>query len=219
MSTRPELRLLALVAVVALASIACRISPEARAAKHLKMGQGLVAKKDFSRAILEFRTAVEAMPKDAELHYQLGLAYLGATNYRGAVGEFQRAAQLNPNHQRANLKLAELMTATRDQDMVQQAQEKLKGVLKESPDDTEAMDALARTELLMGEPEDAAKVLGKALEKAPAHVQSAVALAQIRLGQKDERGAEEIMRQAVAAAPKSADATLAFGQLYVRSEE
>lgn len=174
-----------------------------------------MAKKDFRRAILEFRTAVEAVPKDAEPHYQLGLAYLGVDNYRGAVGEFQRAVQLNPNHHKADLKLAELMTATRDQTMVQKAQEKIQGVLKQSPDDTEAMDALARTQLLLGEPGDAARVLGEALKESPSRVQSAVAMAQIRLGQKDESGAEEVMRKLVVAAPQSADAALASGQLYV----
>lgn len=181
----------------------------------MKKGQALVAKKDYSRAILEFRGAAAALPKDAEPHYQLGLAYLAASNYLSAVGEFKTAVKLNPSHQGANVQLAELMTATRDPTMVGEAREKLQGVLKESPDDTEAMDALARTELMLGKPEDAEHVLADALQKAPSHVQSAVAMAQIKLGQKDERGAEEVMRQVVAASPQSADAALAFGQLYV----
>ena len=174
-----------------------------------------MAKKDYNRAILEFQNAVSAVPKDAEGHYQLGLAYLAVNNYRSAAAELQATVKYNPNHQGANVKLAELMMATRDRTMVGQAREKLESVLKESPDDMEAMDALASTELMIGTPEDAARVLAEALQKSPSHVEAAVTLAKIKMVQKDEKGAEEVLRQVVAASPKSADAALAFGQLYV----
>src|SRR5262245_55501149 len=54
----------------------CRTSPEANEAKYLKRGEALVAKKDYPRALLEFRNAASAMPKDAEPYYRMGLVYI-----------------------------------------------------------------------------------------------------------------------------------------------
>jgi len=215
MFSRRKLGVLRVVVILAAASTACRMSPQEKAASHVRKAEELIGKKDFSRAVLELRNAVVAMPKDPELHYRLGAAYLDANNYGGAVLEFRTAIQLNPNHQKAQLKLAELMTATRNQPMLREAQQKLEGVLKENPGDVEAMDTLARSELLLGDPKEAARTLDEVLQKAPANLRSSVALAQIKLKQKDYAAAEEVMKRAVAASPKSADAALAFGQLYI----
>ena len=64
----------ALIASVVAAG--CSRSPQAREARFLKRGKELAAKKDFGRALLEFKSAAQAMPKDAEPYYQLGLTYL-----------------------------------------------------------------------------------------------------------------------------------------------
>jgi len=98
-------------------SFGCAISPQSKEAKYLKRGQAQMAKRDYSRAILEFLTAAQVMPKDAEPYYQLGLAYLESRNVASAVGAFRQATQLNPQHAGANLKLAELMTVSRDKDL------------------------------------------------------------------------------------------------------
>lgn len=50
-----------------LATSGCALSPQAKEAKFLKRGQELMAKK-VKRALLEFRTAAQAMPRDAERH-------------------------------------------------------------------------------------------------------------------------------------------------------
>jgi cytochrome c-type biogenesis protein CcmH/NrfG len=83
-------------ALVLIASTSCTVSPKAKEAKYLKRGQAQMAKKDYERAALEFRTAAQAMPSDAEPFYQLGLAYLQGSNPAGAVAAFRQATQLNP---------------------------------------------------------------------------------------------------------------------------
>jgi len=62
--------------VLCVVGLACNRSPEAKEANHLKRGEALRDKKDFARAMIEFKNAASAMPKDAEPHYQLGLTYL-----------------------------------------------------------------------------------------------------------------------------------------------
>jgi hypothetical protein len=70
------------VAIGILISAGCSSSPEKRAATHLKKGAALLEKKDYRRAELEVRNASGATPKDAEPHYQMGLAYLGMGDMR-----------------------------------------------------------------------------------------------------------------------------------------
>src|ERR1044072_1764476 len=66
-------------------------------------------KRHCARPLLKFKTAAQAMPKDAEPYYQAGLAALGLADTRNAVAYFNKALQLNPKHPGAGLKLAGLM--------------------------------------------------------------------------------------------------------------
>ena len=74
-----EIRSIHLCAAVALGAgffaVGCNRSPQAKEAQYLQRGMAQAAKKDYGRAILEFRNAVKVMPKDAEPYYQLGLTY------------------------------------------------------------------------------------------------------------------------------------------------
>lgn len=205
--------ILLLLMGVVLAS-GCRTSPQAKEARYLRQGASLLAKKDYSRALLAFRNASQATPTDAEPYFQMGLAYLGVSDTPVAAGAFRRAAELNPQHLQAQLKLAQIMTATRDRLLVQEASARLEAVLASTPDNPEASDTLAVAEWKLGQPEDATRRLEDTLQKFPAHLQSSVTLARMKLTRRDLAGAEQVLQQAVASAPQSPQAALALGQLY-----
>jgi cytochrome c-type biogenesis protein CcmH/NrfG len=141
--------------VIIFISTACRISPQQKEAKYLQRGQIQLAKKDFVRAMLEFKNAAEAMPRDAEPHYQAGLAYLAMGNGKSAVAAFLRAATLNPKHAGAQLKIAELMTASGKKDLLEDAARRLQDLLVATPDNVAAIDTLALAEFELGKSEDA----------------------------------------------------------------
>src|SRR5262245_37892202 len=84
----------------------CATTPEAKSAKHLAACKALMQKKDAARAILEFKTAAQATPKDSEVQYQLGRAYLAAGDVAKGVTSLRRALELNPKHKEAELQLA-----------------------------------------------------------------------------------------------------------------
>jgi tetratricopeptide (TPR) repeat protein len=195
----------------------CARSPQAREQAALKRGLAQMAKKDYARAALEFRNAAQAMPRDAEPYYQMGLASLAAGDLARAYQAFLKAVQLNPKHSGAQLKLAEIMVASRQMDLVKQAATNLQNVLAVSPDDPEARDAMAAAEAALGKPEDAEKRLTETLEKFPSHLASAVDLARLKLAQRDLAGAEQVLQQAASAAPNSAAASLALAQFYLVS--
>src|SRR5690348_15087471 len=90
----------------------CAFSPQSREARAMKRGTEFLQKKDYSRAQLEFRTAVQVMPKDAEPYYMLAAAYMGSGSRVAAIAALRKAIELNPHHAGAQLKMAELMAAT-----------------------------------------------------------------------------------------------------------
>ena len=191
----------------------CRTSPQEKEAGFLKRGQALLAKKDYQRALLEFRNASSIMPRDAEPYYQTGLAYLQIRDLTNAVRAFNHAIELNPKHPDAQLKMSELMATTRDEKLINEAVSRIQSVFGPSPADPEALEVLAIAEWRLGKPEEAAERLEEALKQFPARLQSSETLARMKLSINDWNGAEEVLKKAVANAPKSSPAALALGEV------
>ena len=181
----------------------------------MKRAKGFLDKKDYSRAVLELRNAQQAMPKDAEPYFQLGLAHLSVKAIPQAINAFRKAIELDPKHNGAQLKLAELMLASRNQELMEQAATRLQDILKATPDDTEALDAMAVAEMRLGKSDEAASRLEQTLHRFPSHLQSSVMLVQVKLAQKDFKGAEDVLKRAIEKAPQSAQAAMALGEFYL----
>jgi tetratricopeptide (TPR) repeat protein len=215
MAKRSVVVLAVLAAVWALAG--CARSPQDKEARFLKAGKAQLEKKDYTRAILQFKNAIQVMPKDAEAYYRLGLAYLGAGDLRTAAMCFRKGVELNPKHADAQLMLAQIMATSSNQEVLQDAAKRAQDVLTGAPDNVQALNTLATTELKLGRPDDAEKHLQEALQKAPASLHSSIALAKVRLSRRDVKGAEEVLKQAVERAPKSAQPMVTLGEFYIVS--
>lgn len=211
---RPQHCLLLLTLAAAAGGYGCHTSPEAREAKFLKRGEALLAKKEYTKAMLEFRNAATAMPKDAEPFYRLGLAYLATGDGVNALRALHQATELNPNHKDAQLKLAQLMTVSRYPKYLQEAAARLESTFGDSPSNPEVMDTLAMAEWKLGKSDDATQRLEDALKRFPGHTQSSIELAQMKVAAKDWDAAERVLKQAVADSPKAPQAEVALGELY-----
>jgi Tfp pilus assembly protein PilF len=214
-------RILAAVAMIVVCGlpVACTSSPQTKEAKYLSRGKALLRNKDYPRALLEFKNASKAMPKDAEPYYQTGITYLESGNVLNGIASLRKATELNPGHQQAQLKLAELMATSGKKDVLEQASTRLEALLSASPDNSEANDALALAEWKLGKTEDATSRLESTLHKFPSRLQTSVELARFKLGQRDLAGAEQVLQQAVASAPQSSYAQLALAQLHMLTNE
>lgn len=91
------------IAVLLLA--ACR-TPEQKKARFLSVGKQLLKKKDYQRAVLQFKNAVQLGPKDAAAHYGLAQAYLALGGFQQAPAELYKATELDPKSAKAQLSLA-----------------------------------------------------------------------------------------------------------------
>src|SRR5579871_2727916 len=203
-----------LVGLLACTISACSSSPEASSAQRMAAGRALMRKNDPTRAILEFKTAVQATPKNAEAHYELGSAYLAVGDLGKGAASLRRALELNPKYTAAQLRLAQVMAIAGDQELQKDAQERLQALLEERPDNPDVLHALALSELKLGNPKQAMQHLERALAAAPHELILAITLAQTKLEQKDLKGAEDVLKEACKNSPNSADCLVIMGRLY-----
>ena len=120
------------LALACLIFAGCVGSPQTRRDRYLARGKQYLQKGDATRAILEFKNAASAVNNDAEVFYQLGLAYLQAQDVRAAV-IVQKAISLNPKHPGAQLRIAELEASTDDRQDLDDARQRLESFLRGSP--------------------------------------------------------------------------------------
>ena len=179
----------------------------------------LAAQKDYVRAVLEFRNAIRVLPTAAEPYYQLGLAYLSSGSSVNGIVALRRAAELDPKHAGAQLKLAELMITSRNEDVLREAAVRLQSILTASPENLEATNNLALAEWRLGRIDDANRRLLEALQQFPANLHASIELSTMKLQQKDLKGAEEVLTQAVKTAPQSPEAAAALAEFYLMSDQ
>lgn len=193
---------------------ACSRSPQAMRDKYLASGEQYLQKHDFARAILEFKNASRAMPKDAEPYYQIGVASEASGDLRTAVGSFRTALSLNPKHAGAQLNMARLMAVYGDQKLAKEAESRLKGMLTDTDNAPDTLNTLAFTELRLGRPDQAAEYLAQAVAKFPRELAPSLLLAQVKLRSGDIKGAENTLQQLTHSVPQSLEARALLGAFY-----
>ena len=209
--------------LIALAFTGCVQSPQAKIAQYLREGKVLMQKRDPARAILQFRNAVQAAPKNdkavyrAEAYYQLALAYLAQRDYRNTVAYLKMAIALNPQHAQAKLRLAQMMASVTDPNVLKDAQQRLRALLEVDPDDPDALHALALTEIKLGDAANATQHLALALDDASEsqELTIAITMALVKLQQKDAKGAEDVLKKACEESSRPADAMVYLGDFYI----
>jgi tetratricopeptide (TPR) repeat protein len=178
-------------------------------------GKKLLQNKDAEHAILQFRNAAQATPKNPEIYYQLAVAYLTVGDAREGIRALRKTIELNPKHSLAQIRLSQLMLSTNDQSLSQEARKRLEGVLQDTPDNPNALHALALTDLQMGQFQEASQKLERALAGAPKELILSATLADAKLQQKDPKGAEAVLLKAIEDAPKSPEARVLLGRFYI----
>ncbi len=127
----------------------------------------------------------------------------------------RRATELKPGHAAAQLKLAELMIRSRDEQLLKEAELRIQKILTSSPADEDALFALAAAQAQLGKTEDAEKYLVMWSKRSPSNLRSQMALALLKVSEKDLAGAEQVLKTAIQQVPGSDDAVVALANLYV----
>lgn len=77
------------------------------AVAHANHGASLLQKRVFQDAVVEYQAAIDLLPREADFHMGLGLAYLGSRDADRAVEALRRAQELNPKETRVYRLLGE----------------------------------------------------------------------------------------------------------------
>jgi len=206
--------------ILALATLGgCRRSPEAKKAKFMESGKSFMQAKDYPRAILQFRNAAQFAGKDPEPYYQMAVAFLADGQEQNGIGALKQVLKLNPNYTPAKLKYAELETMSAKETDRREAESTLQGIVGASPDNADALSALAMAEIRLNNDQDALKNLEAALAKSPQNLKASVEMAGVKIKNNDLKGAEEVLQTAVQKDPKSADPLVALASFYVRTQK
>ena len=211
---RLQMTSVALALLVVLFS-GCARSPQAKRDRYFSRGMALLEKKDYGRAILEFRNATKVISTDPDIYYQMGIAYLGLKDYTNGIRAFQKALELKPNHPQAQLRMAELLSVTDEPGYLKDAQNRLNALLQGNPATPEILNTLGFTELKLGNFESAMQTYERVLAQTPGELTAVVMLARTKLMQKDPQGAEDVLTKAVNGAPQSAAARRILAEFYI----
>ncbi len=203
-----------MVAAAVVLLCGCARSPEARRDKFMARGKHFLEEHNYSRALVEFKNAAQAMPRDADVFYQLGMAFTGAGDLRSALKAFRRAVELNPKHAGAQLRIAQMESMTTNESLIKEAQGRLQALIEQGSASADVINTLAATELKLGNADSAIQSLERALAQSPGEVTSFILLAKAKFSQNDIKGAEQVLKQACEKLPNSADARRMLGEFY-----
>ena len=242
MTTR--VRLLAVLTAVLAAGTACRPNPDASVAR----ADAYVARHQFKEAIIEYRRAIQAAPRRADLHYKLGKAYVEANDLTGAYASFSTAADLDNSLADAQVQAGQLLLVTGDFEGAKTragaaiaadprsvaARILLGNALAGLNDTTQAMKQMQEAVALDPASAPAHAALGsvqfatrnpsarasfeQAVALQPGSVESRLALANYDWETGDHAGAERDLQAALGVDPRSADVHRALALLYVTDQ-
>ena len=203
-----------IVISVSLLLMGCGRTPEVKLSRHLQEGKEFLAKKDYPRAILQFKNAAKAMPKDAEPYYQLGITAIAIADNRAASEFLDQAIALDPKHLDAISALSELYTRSRHASSIEEGKRLAQRALAMAPENVKALNTLALADLRTGNVKSAATRLEDVLRRFPNHVETSINLARVRMTLDDRDGAEELLRNAAEKAPEDTTALFALADFY-----
>ena len=182
--------------------------------RYVDSGKVYLARGDAPHALVQFRRALLANPRDPESHYEAGLAYLAMHDAAAAFTQLSAAVQLRPDFRDAREKLAELYASTHHQEFVGEANRIASSLLATDARDPALLNLVAITELELGERDKALMHLKTAVDDAPAYLRSYLNLAAVQASEGRFSTGIGTLEIACREAPDSALVAIAMARTY-----
>jgi len=202
--------------VVAVFLGSCDRSPEGKLAKHVKRGDEYVKEEKFKEAVIEYKNAVKAVPKDPAAHWKLAKASIEAKDIRTAFAELQKTVELDPNNFEALGKLGEIYVMAGKKDEATQIADNL---VKSRPNDPQGYILQSGLAVRAGKVDEGIAKLKKAAELDPKRIRTLLTIGNMYLLKKDGKSAREWYDKALAADPNAVDVHVTRGNFFFASGE
>jgi len=189
-----KLRLFIVIVLIVAGLQACS-SPEEKARKHYENGVALLEKEDLDKAKIEFQNALQIDKKMTDAWFGLAQVAEKKTKWKRMFKMLNQVVTLKPDHQQAQLKLAQLYLASRQ---VEKALEKTDELMKIAPNDSDVLAVRASVMLSMKNNAGAIEHAQQGLKNTPNHPESLIVLAKERLSVDDPVKAIEYLNQGIA---------------------
>ena len=205
-----------IIVLFSLLLVGCARPPEVQFERYLREGKEFLAKKDYPRAILQFRNASKAMPNNAEPYYQLGITAAAMGDPTAASEFLGQTLSINPKHLDAMVALSEVYIRSRHAPTLEEGKRLVQRALAIAPENAKALNLLALADMRKGSV--GAKTTGARLEdvlkRYPHHVETSINLARIRMMLNDREEAEKLLWNATVNTPKDTKAIFALADFY-----
>ena len=207
----PRTRLASIAVLSALTVFGCTRDPKILTARHVARGDKYVADKNYTDAIIEYRTALAYAPRSGETHLKLADAHMKNDDLRSAFPEYLRAADSLLDDEDAQLKAGNLLLMA---GRFQEAKTRARTALKKNPKNVSALILLGNALAGLKDLEGAVELSEKAavLEPQKAGIYRNMGVFQLARG--DIELAERAFKHALEVDPKSVSACLALAEMY-----
>jgi len=199
---------------------AVRVDPDS-SFLYAKLAEVLIHLRDYREAAIACEKALKLNPHNADAHYSRGLSLLGFVQrdrraLRGAMEEFKKAAELNPEHLGAQSYLARLLFQDEDYSGAARAYSE---IVKQRPYDPELRYQLGISYSRSGETAEAIREFNAAAKLRRNYMEPHFHLAYLYAHQSRNKAAIEECLIFLEADPENPDINLLLAELYVSIAE
>jgi Flp pilus assembly protein TadD len=183
----------------------------ARKSAYLAKGKEYLAQRNYEKARVEFRNALQIDPNDAELRYENALVTEKLGDIRGAVQLYRAALDADPTFAPAHAGLGRLFVFA---GLSKQAIDEVSAPLAKHPDDAALLTVRAGARLQQGDKAGALQDGQHAVALQPDDEDALGALAAIEIANSQPENARALLEKAVARVPQSIELRLMLAKLY-----
>src|SRR5208337_2719906 len=206
----------ALMAVFLIVATGCKGNPEKAKKKYLESGLKYVDKKEYDAAVIQFKKALQADPKYAEAHYQLGVTYLRLRRGQDAFQELNTAVNLDPKNVKAHLELGNLLwaAARSNPQYYKAAEEQARKVIEIDPNNADGYALLGTALFAEREPDEALQAYNRVIELKPNDSAAYLNRGVLYTSMKKDAEAEADFKKAIALNPKNLEGYSNLSRFY-----
>lgn len=205
-----------LISAIAVALISCG-GAEERKVKYLEKGKAYIEEKNYDKALIEIKNVLQIDPKFAEAHYVMGQINEQGKELRKAIGNYNKAIELDPQHIEAKVGLAKIYVIAGTEDYLNKARQLLTEVKSVVSDHPEAELIAATIDYKTGDKEKSKKSLESIVKNNPDLVEGISLLSTVYMAEDKEPAAIAVLKKGTEDNPSNIPLRIKLAQILAKN--